>query len=183
MVLDTGRLTEYLRQTLLIQPTDEAIPATDGIGTIIGAATILLILVLILLQTQTERNLWNFLARMDGIGLLAVGTSLSIVLTIFGRDFQKVRIWGAFLGGTIVLLVAWRSDYVDSLAEYGAWLTVQGALRMVMVVVMGLSALALLFGRAVTIQTYLGSFPIAGFFILASVALLPVDELKEMEFD
>ncbi|MEA5387227.1 hypothetical protein VB779_09305 [Haloarculaceae archaeon H-GB11] len=154
----------------------------DGLGegiTVSGVLYVSLVLVvLILLQWKTERNIFNFLARLDGIGLISIGTALMLVTTLRGVDFQSLRSWGAIVAGVIVLLVAWQSSYVDELPEYLAWFTIDGSLRLVLVSAMVVSSVLLVTGTETSVMNnvYFMAFPVGGGLLLTA-ALVPAKKL------
>ena len=154
-----------------------------GQGLAVGAtlSTALLILVLFGIQAGTDRNIWDFLAQIDGIGLIAIGTSITILVTFTRDDFELLRVHGAVVAGLLILLVAWRSDHVSTVYEYAAWFSIDGALRLILVTSMLTTAVVLVIEgpSAIGVGEYLAGFPLAGLAILAIIALVPIQKLKE----
>jgi len=164
----------------VVQSAADVTGVDDAFITAGSILTALLILVLILIQVYTERNIWDFLARIDGIGLIAVGTSATVLITLSQPEFGLLRVYGALVAGGLVLLVAWRSDDVDTFPEYIWWFSIDGALRLILVGSMLTTGLALVFKGPSGIQTidYLAGFPIAGIAMLVTVAFFRVDGLE-----
>ncbi|AJF26824.1 hypothetical protein SG26_14360 [Haloarcula sp. CBA1115] len=163
----------------VVQGATDATGVDDGFITAGGILTALLVLILILIQHFTERNIWNFLARIDGIGLIAIGTAGTVLVTVSNADFGALRVYGAFVAGGLVLLVAWRSDAVDTVPEYVWWFSIGGALRMILVGSMVTTLITLLTRGPSGIGpiSYLSGFPVAGIAMLITVATTRISDL------
>ncbi|KOX92828.1 hypothetical protein AMS69_10240 [Haloarcula rubripromontorii] len=166
----------------IIQRTGELTDLGSGLATIAAITAAGLVGLLVLLQSYTERNIWNYLSRVDGIGIVAIGTSLSVLYAVGTQNFELLRVYGTPIAGVLILVIGIKSERVSGPAGLLEWLTLDDALRAIIVA----ASLTTLVGafrsgpQNVAVAEYLAGFPHSGLLILGVIVVIPAKKLQEL---
>ncbi|GGK64518.1 hypothetical protein [Haloarcula sebkhae] len=165
----------------IAQQTAELTGLGAGLATIAAITAVGLVLLMAVIQALTKRNIWNYLSRVNGIGVLAIGTAVSVLYAVETQNFELLRVYGTPIAGFLILVIGIKSERVSGYIGLFEWLTLDDALRAI-IVAASVPTLAVVVSSGpqnVSISTYLSGFPITGLLILGVIVIIPAKKLKE----
>jgi hypothetical protein len=165
------------------QQTAELTGFESGLATIAAITALGLVGLLVLIQTFTTRNIWNYLSRVNGIGVVAIGTSLSVLYAVDTQNTELLRVYGTPIAGLLILVIGIRSERVSGPAGLLEWLTLDDALRSIIVAASATTLYGVFSSGPVAASDYLAGFPVAGVLILGVIVIIPAKKLQELGND
>jgi hypothetical protein len=160
----------------VLQALGEQVGIEGGLALIAAIVTAGIFGVLALMQYFTRVNIYNILAKVNGIGLISIGSSAAVLYAVQTDSFELVRAFAAPVATLLIVFIAVQADDPSSVIDIYGWLTVDDALRAVIVGGSVVVVWRILIDGAssVSVADYLTGFPIAGIAILVFVTVVAV---------